>query len=111
MTVWQLSEADSGRKVTLAPGDQVVITLSEKPTTGYRWEVTSPLPDVVTLVESHYSPKPTGGVGAGGARRVGFRATAVGVTTIVLACRRPWEPDETFVSEFRLSVLVRQPLV
>ncbi|MFJ3310264.1 protease inhibitor I42 family protein [Streptomyces sp. NPDC086549] len=104
MTGWEFGEADNGREVAAAPGDVIAITVPESPTTGYRWEVVSPLDGILALVESRYRPGPDDGFGGGGLRRFAFRAAAPGSTTVVLVCRRPWEPHDAYLWEYRLTV-------
>jgi inhibitor of cysteine peptidase len=71
------------------------ITLDSNPTTGYSWDLATPLdPNVVDLL--HHSYQRAGGPrpGAGGTELWTFEPLCAGFTTIVLRYRRPWEPDD-----------------
>jgi predicted secreted protein len=39
MTTVEVSDAGFGQTIELAVGDELVLRLSENPTTGFRWEV------------------------------------------------------------------------
>ncbi|HZR98275.1 MAG TPA: protease inhibitor I42 family protein [Chloroflexota bacterium] len=71
------------------------ITLDSNPTTGYSWDLATPLdPNVVDLLQHTYqragAPRP----GAGGTEIWTFEPLCAGFTTIVLRYRRPWEPND-----------------
>ena len=86
----QLTQADDGRAVTLAAGQQVVIRLSENPTTGYRWEP----PGGVEVVGDEYH-SPDGSATGGGGERV-FTLATTGEMRFEL--KRPWggAPERIF---------------
>lgn len=98
-----LEEQDTGRLVKVALGEEVYISLSESPTTGYRWKLES-----VTGFESmddHFKPK--GAIGGGGKRVFRFRAISLGLHHIRLINRREWDPEESSSSGFEAKLLVQ----
>ncbi len=82
--------------VTLAVGQDLLVTLDSNPTTGYDWEVdAAPDAAVLTMGERVYVPTPVdpGISGSGGATTTRFTAVAAGTTSIVLRYKRSWEDD------------------
>ena len=82
--------------VTLAVGQDLLVTLDSNPTTGYDWQVdTAPDAAVLTVGERVYVPTPVdpGISGSGGATTTRFTAIAAGTTSIVLRYKRSWEDD------------------
>ncbi|HOF05173.1 MAG TPA: protease inhibitor I42 family protein [Syntrophales bacterium] len=85
----------------------IVATIPSNPTTGYRWQLTSP-PDGgrLRLTGQEYVPGPPGLVGAGGQEVWTFRTVGLGETTISLGYLRPWEKDKPPVRSIRIKVLI-----
>jgi inhibitor of cysteine peptidase len=82
--------------VTLAVGQQLVVTLDSNPSTGYDWQVVGePDAAVLSIGERVYVPTPVdpGVVGSGGVTASRFTAVAAGTTSIVLRYKRSWEDD------------------
>lgn len=82
--------------VTIAVGQDLLVTLDSNPTTGYDWQVdTAPDKAVLTIAERVYVPTPVdpGIVGSGGATTTRFTAVAAGTATIVLRYKRSWEDN------------------
>src|SRR5207247_4198289 len=61
-----LTHAENGTAVTLRPGEQVVIRLTEHPTTGFRWAVDQSDEAIVALVDTTYVRTAGAGLGGGG---------------------------------------------
>lgn len=83
----QLSSADNGRAVQMAPGQTVSIKLPAQPGTGYSWTVVQS--QALTLIQNEFT-----GESVPGGRQLQvltFRADAPGANSLVLAYRRPWE--------------------
>ena len=71
------------------------ITLDSNPTTGYSWDLATPLdPNVVDLLQHTYQRSGGSRPGAGGTEIWTFDPLCAGFTTIVLRYRRPWEPND-----------------
>ena len=78
----------------VAPGETFEIRLAANPSTGFAWELGAPLDGaVVRSIATAYEPKVGDRVGAGGISVWKFEGVAPGRATIVLAYRRPWEPE------------------
>lgn len=96
-----------GRSIELRVGDGVQLSLTENPTTGYRWEfVTKPEPYCV-VVSDAYVADSNGAIGTGGAHKWVFRAVSPGSRTLSLAYRRPWEKDTPPAETFKLTLVVK----
>jgi predicted secreted protein len=75
-------------------GESFEVRLPANPTTGFAWELSSPLDEsVVRKVGAAYRPDESGKVGGGGTSIWTFAATGPGRATLVLLYRRPWEPE------------------
>ncbi len=99
MDAIELTAADNGRTITVSPGCEVVVRLSENPSTGYRWET----PDGLVIANDDYVRPDEQGVGASGERVFTFTAPE-GPVELTFSLQRPWgggPPDQTFT--IRLS--------
>lgn len=83
MATRELSEADLGHTLTLASGDELVLDLADRPSTGYRWTVERIDPAVLAAREGTYQPE-SNKLGAPGIRRLVFVALAAGTTELGL---------------------------
>ena len=113
MPMYTLDQTKSGESLKLNLRDTLVITLEERPSTGYLWEVADQLvsdsPLVATISGFTNITQDKQAIGAGGIRRLEFKAVNVGECTLRLECRRPWEAllgNYTPVGEFVLNVTV-----
>ena len=98
----------SATPIDVQVGEQFVITLESNPTTGYSWQLGSPLDEsVVKLVGSEFKQPDTKLIGAGGKESWTFQGVGPGRTSIRLDYVRPWETNvpparsETFVVNVR----------
>ena len=97
-----------GKRVELARGQELVLSLEENPTTGFRWEVVQRAAAVIEIVgEGRYAAASTGRVGSGGTTTWRFRATRTGSDTLRLVYRRSWEKDQPPAESFSCTVNVR----
>jgi len=97
-------------EVVLAGGQELGVELRSNVTTGYRWELVPPVPDVLTVTEAGtYSAAPgsEARVGAGGTTLFVFRAVRPGSGVVNLAYRRPWETEVPPARTVRFEVTVR----
>lgn len=102
----KLTAVDSGRSITAASGQSVVISLDANPTTGYQWDLDgAPDPAVLKLVNSRYRRDPLGAVGGGGIDVWTFEAMGAGTTRVKLVYHRPFGQKQV-AREFTLSVTV-----
>lgn len=76
--------------VRLPVGANLVVRLTENPTTGYRWQIALVNADSAEIVSDDYQPD-SARKGSGGQRSLTIRALRPGVTGITLNLRRKWE--------------------
>ncbi|MCX5715841.1 MAG: protease inhibitor I42 family protein [Candidatus Omnitrophica bacterium] len=90
-----LTAAAPPNMINTRKGQQFIITLESNRTTGYEWQIASPLDKkIVKFIDSMYSVKHKNSlVGAGGDEKWIFRAIGKGKTTISLKYIRAWEKD------------------
>jgi len=109
----QLTMQDSGRTLSLKPGDTVRIALQSNPTTGFSWiEAENPDPDVIRLTAKRFvsAQKQKELVGAPGETEFICEAVGPGETEIRLNYKRSWEtvaPDKTFILKIIVPVRSR----
>jgi inhibitor of cysteine peptidase len=102
----KIAEDDNGRRLTLAVGDEVELSLAENRTTGYHWELTAKAEPVCELVKDDFEVADQT-PGSGGVHRWQFRTVQPGSGEIALQYRRPWEEDATAARGYRVSVRVK----
>jgi inhibitor of cysteine peptidase len=96
----QLIEADNGKTVTVAVGQELEVTLEANPTTGYTWAVAEPMGEQIIRQTGEIAFEPESeALGAGGVQIIRFEVVGAGQTTLKLIYHRPWEsvePLQTF---------------
>jgi inhibitor of cysteine peptidase len=99
-----LTEADAGSVRVVQPDDDVLLSLPETPSTGYRWSVDASHPDVAS-VEPGRRGATSGGVGAPGTREFPIRGTKKGTVVLNAKLWREWEGENSAVKRlsFRLD--------
>lgn len=103
----RLDAGDSGRRIELAKGRVLAVSLKGNPTTGYTWEVVG-VDKHVLAQEGKAEFKPQSDlIGAPGVETFRFKAAGAGETFLKLVYRRPWEKDVEPVRTFSLRVIVR----
>lgn len=86
----ELTESSVGAPVHASVGQSVHLTLSETPTTGYRWKLSDACASHLAL--QHDTANPAGSTpGAPGSHAWTFVATAPGDCRLVVASGRAWE--------------------
>ena len=105
------SKSDDGTTIEARVGDRILLTLEENLSTGFRWDVVT-LPDEAVLAIEARNATPNNGAPSGapiagspGTHDYTLRAVAVGVTTLKLDYKRPWETKPP-VATFTLTVHV-----
>ncbi|GEM_PF-724273 len=96
-------ESDNGKTVSAFPGDTIVLSLSENPSTGYRWVMETS--GCIALVASSYTPSGTGRIGAPGTRVWRFMVNGTGPGEISAVYRRPWMQDSGSGERFALHII------
>ena len=85
---------DTTNTIKATVGSEFVITLEANATTGYEWQLTSPIDgDHLDLVRSEYIPDETGLFGSGGRSIWTFKAVKAGKARISFKYVRSWEKD------------------
>jgi predicted secreted protein len=77
--------------ISTTVGQEFTISLDSNPTTGYEWNLVSPLPSWLELVGHEYTPTHPNLIGGAGIEEWTFKATNTGSTTLVFYYRRAWE--------------------
>lgn len=103
-----LSVDDDGTRVSLAPGDEIQVTLEGNATTGFSWELIEYDPAVIApLGEPTYEESDGEQVGAGGTWTWTLRAAAAGDSPVRFVYHRTWE-DEPPESSLSFTAAVGQ---
>lgn len=103
-----VTQADSGKTITVKTGDLIQIELAEQGATGYMWQFDDldrrffDLMDIATE-KNHKEKDFTGGPVL---KRWRLKAKKAGKTTIYLNYFRPWEDKSTAVQSFALPVRI-----
>ncbi len=100
----------SGKEVTVAVGDSLIVTLESNPSTGFSWALADNSDErVLQQVDHEFVPPETTGTpvpGQGGEEVWTFRALKEGTSTISMEYIRPWEEDAEPAETFGLTVVV-----
>jgi inhibitor of cysteine peptidase len=100
-----ISEAQAGSTIQVSTGDELVVSLRENPTTGFRWAAEAGSEAILVLKGSVFAAGAGGGLGAGGLRVMRFQAKAAGQTSLRLLLRQQWQPDDV-AERFEIHVNV-----
>ena len=92
----QLTAADAGSTVTLAPNDFLTVTLDDNPTTGYSWALDQVDASVLAPQHDDFTQGSSNAPGSGGTRALSFKALRAGSTVLRLKRWRPSEGDTRF---------------
>jgi inhibitor of cysteine peptidase len=98
-----LTEADAGSVRAVQPGDNVVLSLPETPSTGYRWSIDVSHPDVAS-VEPGRRGATAGGIGARGTREFPIRGTGKGTVMLNAKLWRDWEGENSTIKRLSFTL-------
>jgi inhibitor of cysteine peptidase len=101
----EFDEQRNGDQVEVAPGAELDVTLLERPTSGFRWNVVSSGEPACRLSGDRFDAD-TQRHGGSGARVLRFVAIQPGEGVIELAYRRSWETNTAPARRFVLGVRV-----
>lgn len=90
----RLDLGDLTRQTRLPRDGDLILTLPENPTTGYRWTLRWSPERMLELVDDEYLPPPDEAPGAGGTRRFVLRGVKVDSGALILQYGRSWEGGE-----------------
>lgn len=96
---------DAAGSVKVPQGEQVTVTVSENPTTGYRWKVEA-LTGPLSLVSSDFDPAPDGRPGQGGTRTIVVHADRRGTGELRISYERSWQAGSAESERRTLTVNV-----
>ncbi len=101
-----LTEADDGRCISLAPDEELQLSLPENPTSGYGWDLeTAPGPVLEPLGDAFREG--ASAVGSGGRVEFGFRGRHPGAVTLCLRQWRPWAGEDSVIARYQLQIQVK----
>jgi len=98
----QVGENDNGNLVKVFQGQDLVLSLTSNPSTGYDWHLQDISPSILEQTEVNYKSGSSANlvpVGSGGTKVYTFRAKKAGESNLTLAYQRSWEtasPTKTF---------------
>jgi inhibitor of cysteine peptidase len=93
-----------GHEVEVHIDEIFEITLSENPTTGFRWSFEANGEPFCTLLDDHFEPTTPNLPGQGGRHYWRFKAVQVGSGNITFVSRRSWQQTGTLARRFTLRV-------
>jgi inhibitor of cysteine peptidase len=102
----KIGEKSDRKRVEIARGEEVEITLPENPTAGYRWRLDASDGAVCSVVEDAFEAPDPQKPGAGGTHHWRFRGEHTGEVTILLTLSRTWDSRGPGVQSFRVAVRV-----
>lgn len=106
MAEYVFNEKDNGGLVQVQSGAKITIELKENPTTGYRWTISSIDQAFLVAEGDEFVPPDQKTRGAGGLRRLFFRAKATGSTALTLINKRAWQSDDKAADSFKLAIRI-----
>lgn len=101
----QFDEQHNGQQVELSQGVAFDVSLSEQPTTGFRWRVDASGEPACRLRDDTFDAG-AAAHGGGGVRVLHFETVEPGLGVIQLAYRRAWETSAAPARQFVLRVQV-----
>lgn len=103
----RVGATDSGSKLEMQLGQQLILALDSNPSTGYTWQNKDEAPEVLRSVGApKFSSKSTA-IGAGGTQQWTYQATRKGSGTLAFVYVRPWETTASPVQSWTADVLVK----
>lgn len=101
----EVTESDFGSTRELGVGDELMLRLTENPTTGYRWQVTCTGDGNLEMVDEGFEAGSAGLPGAAGQRTLRYVARKAGQVEVLAAHERAWDAGKE--TPKRLTVVVR----
>ncbi|MDZ4018174.1 protease inhibitor I42 family protein [Pseudomonas sichuanensis] len=102
-------DAESECPTRLQVGQTMTLTLPSNPSTGYRWLLQNPAPEILRALgpEVYSTPEEAGIVGSGGTSTWRFQAKAAGEGHLILVYQQPWAPEVRPVQTFDCAIRVK----
>jgi inhibitor of cysteine peptidase len=93
MALIELDQDDDGSTCSAAVGDEVLVTLAETPTSGYRWALEPFDNTILAALDDAYSAPESGRLGAPATHRFRFAVVGPGRAGLSVTLRRRWEAN------------------
>ncbi|MBP6915557.1 MAG: protease inhibitor I42 family protein [Smithellaceae bacterium] len=94
--------------IVLKAGDSFTVTLRANASTGYQWQLKTPLDEsILQLIDSKYIPYKSRRIGADGKQLWTFKALKTGQATIFFKYVRSWEKDLPPQREQSIKIIVK----
>jgi inhibitor of cysteine peptidase len=104
----EISADETTASRALSRDEDLVVQLSENPTTGYRWQLTQSGTAQLGLVENRFVGGASGTQpGGGGHRLVRFVGQQPGAVVVEAVLRRDWDPPGTVLEKRVFAIAVR----
>lgn len=103
-----VTEKESGNKVALAKGQELVVSLEIRTGTGYTWQVAGLDGKLLEQVGKPVLERTDNKPGAPARQVFRFKATAAGSGMLELNYLRPFEKDAKPAKQFKMSVAVKE---
>ncbi|MEN5237361.1 MULTISPECIES: protease inhibitor I42 family protein [Pseudomonas] len=102
-------DAESECPTRLQVGQTMTLTLPSNPSTGYRWLLQNPAPEILRALgpEVYSTPEEAGIVGSGGTSTWRFQAKTAGEGHLILVYQQPWAPEVRPVQTFDCAIRVK----
>jgi inhibitor of cysteine peptidase len=98
-----LSELDAGTPKVVEHDDDVLLTLPETPSTGYRWTVQASHPDVASVEEGRRGAT-TARPGKTGTREFPIRGKRKGSVILTAKLWRSWEGEGSAIRQLNFPI-------
>lgn len=95
-------------RIEVATGQKFTLTLDSNPSTGYAWQLATPVDETkVKFLRSVFNAPETDRAGAAGLELWIFEAVGTGETTISLKYVRSWEKDKPPAETANCSIVIK----
>ncbi len=105
----EASYSDPAKTIDVEPCKDFAITLESNKTTGFGWDIASPIDEnIIKFMSCEYVAAAAGLVGSGGREIWSFRAVCPGKANIAFKYFRPWEKDVPPAKNLTFNVAVKE---
>jgi inhibitor of cysteine peptidase len=105
MSTISVTNEANGTSIEGRVEDEIVVRLSENPSTGYRWQLDH-IEGPVEFVNDSYEPHLSVQLGSGGTRQFSFRAQAQGAARLALKHWKRFEGEGSVIERFALDLRI-----
>jgi len=102
-STFSFTEGDSGKTVNVNPGDTIIVSLHENPSTGYRWIMDTSWG--MLSKGDYYTASNTGLIGSGGVHTWNYLVTASGTLNMSGIYKQAWMPTTGDEDVFTLTLV------